>query len=57
MGILSINIAPADSLNHIQAELAAVAEKITTTPVNELFSELIDKAVAFGLKVLAALVI
>lgn len=57
MEILSINIAPADSLNHIQAELAAVAEKITTTPVNELFSELIDKAVAFGLKVLAALVI
>lgn len=49
--------APCDSLNKVQTELAAVAEKITTTPVNELFSELLDKTVAFGLKVLAAFVI
>ena len=49
--------APCDSLNKVQAELAAVAEKITTTPVNELLSELLDKTVAFGLKVLAAFVI
>ena len=48
---------PCDSLNKVQAELAAVAEKITTTPASELFSELLDKTVAFGLKVLAAFVI
>jgi small conductance mechanosensitive channel len=44
-------------LNNIQAEIAAVAQKIATTPTNELISEFIDKAVAFGLKVLAALLI
>lgn len=49
---------PKDTLSHdIQAELAAVAEKISTTPASELISELIDKAVTFGLKVLSALVI
>ena len=49
---------PADTLSHdIKAELAAVAEKISTTPASDLISELIDKAVTFGLKVLAALVI
>lgn len=45
-----------DSLN-VQQELAAVAEKLSTTTVTELLSELLDKAVAFGLKVLAALAI
>lgn len=50
-------LSPADSLNQVQMELAAVAEKLTTTPANELFSELIDKAIAFGLKLLAAFVI
>ena len=55
--INTLLIAPSDSLNKVQAELAAVAEKITTTPTNELFSELLDKAVAFGLKVIAAFVI
>ena len=49
---------PADTLSHdIKAELAAVAEKISTTPTSELFSELVDKAVTFSLKVLAALAI
>ena len=49
---------PADTLSHdIKAELAAVAEKITTTPTSELLSELLGKAVSFGLKVLAALAI
>ena len=49
---------PTDTLSHdIKAELAAVAEKISTTPASDLISELIDKAVTFGLKVLAALVI
>lgn len=49
--------APKDSLTIVQEELISVAEKIATTPANELFGDLIDKAVAFGLKVLAALVI
>lgn len=48
---------PADSLNQIQAELAAVAEKIATTPADQLFADLIDKAVSFGLKLLAAFLI
>lgn len=49
---------PADTLSHdIKAEPAAVAEKISTTPTSELFSELVDKAVTFSLKVLAALAI
>ena len=57
MNILSINIEPADSLNQIQAELAAMAEKLTTTPASVLFSDLLDKIVNLGLKVLAALII
>jgi small conductance mechanosensitive channel len=52
-----LQVAPADILYNIQAEIAAVAQKIATTPTNELISEFIDKAVAFGLKVLAALLI
>ena len=52
-----LQVAPADTLNNIQAEIAAVAQKIATTPANELISEFIDKAVAFGLKVFAALFI
>lgn len=49
---------PKDTLSHdIHAELAAVAEKITTTPASELISELIDKTVGFGIKVLSAVVI
>ena len=47
---------PLDSLD-VQKELAAVAEKLSTTTVTDLMAELIDKAVAFGLKVLAALAI
>ncbi len=46
-----------DSLTTVQAELAAVAKKISTTPVDVLFTDLIDKAVSFGLKVLAAMLI
>lgn len=53
-----LQAAPADTLSHdIKAEIASVAEKITTTPTSELLRELVDKAVGFGLKVLAALVI
>ena len=57
MNLFSINVAPADSLNQIQAELAAVAEKLSTTPASDLFTEFLDKMVTFGLKVLAALVL
>ena len=52
-----LQTAPADTLNAVQAELAAVAEKLTTTPPSELLKDLIDSAVTFGLKVLAAFVI
>ena len=48
---------PDDTLNAVQAEIAAVAEKLTTTPPSELLKDLIDSAVAFGLKVIAAFVI
>ena len=48
---------PTDTLNAVQAEIAAVAEKLTTTPPSELLTDLIDSAVAFGLKVIAAFVI
>lgn len=58
MKILTIlQAAPADTLNNVQAEIAAVAQKLATTPANELISEFLDKAVTFGLKVLAALFI
>lgn len=46
-----------DSLKNVELDLAAIAEKIATTPTNELLGELLDKAVSFGLKVLAALII
>lgn len=47
---------PADTLHHnIQAELAAVAEKISTTPFSELAAEIGDKALSFGIKVLIAI--
>lgn len=58
MGFLNfLQAAPADSLNQIQAELAAVAEKIATTPTNELIGDFLEKAISFGIKVLAAFLI
>lgn len=58
MGFLNfLQAAPADSLNQIQAELAAVAEKIATTPTNELIGDFLEKAINFGVKVLAAILI
>lgn len=54
---LTISIAPSDSLNQVQTELASIAEKLTTTPADVLLEDLIGKAIAFGLKVLAALAI
>lgn len=47
---------PIDSIN-IQDQFAVLAEKLSTTPVTSLASELIDEAINFGLKLLAALVI
>ena len=55
--LTTLQAAPADTLNNVQAEIAAVAQKLATTPTNELISEFLDKAVTFGLKVLAALFI
>lgn len=46
-----------DTLTAVQAELAAVMEKVATTPANELVKDMIDSAVRFGLKLLAAFVI
>ncbi len=47
---------PTDTLD-IEAHLAAVSEKLSNTTVTDLASELMDKAVSFGLKLLAALAI
>ena len=47
---------PVDTID-VQEQLAVVAEKLSTTPVTILVSELIDKAIAFGLKVMAAIAI
>lgn len=62
MTILSItrqldSITRRDSLNAIQAEIASVMEKITTTPSTDLLKELLDNTIRFGLKVLAAFLI
>ncbi len=58
MRILNIlNTPPADSLNHVQAEIAAVAQKIATTPTDELIGDFLEKLIYFGIKVLIALVI
>lgn len=53
-----LQTAPVDTVSRgIQAELAAAAEKIATTPTSELLSDLVDKALSFGLKVVAAIAI
>ena len=58
MALINIlKAAPADSLSHITPDLTAVVEKISTTPTSELLAELVDKAVGFGLKVIAAIII
>lgn len=51
------SLARPDSLNEVQAEIASVVEHIANTPANELLSELLDKAIMFGLKVFAAFII
>lgn len=58
MSILNINpTAQADTLNQVQTELVAMAEKISSTPADVLIEDLLNKAVTFGLKVLAAILI
>lgn len=53
-----LQAAPVDTVSRgIQGELAAAAEKIATTPTSELLSDLVDKALSFGLKVVAAIAI
>lgn len=47
----------ADTLSPIQSELAVVAEKIANTPTEVLIGDFIEKAISFGLKVLAAFII
>ena len=46
-----------DTLTTIQAEIAAVVEKVATTPTNELLKDMVDSGVRFGLKLLAAFLI
>ena len=50
-------ITPSDTLSKVQAELVAVAEKISNSSTEELLAELVDKAVLFGLKIMAAIAI
>ncbi len=47
---------PVDSID-VKSQLAAVSEKLSNTTVTDLIGELTDKAVSFGLKILAALAI
>lgn len=50
-----VQAAPADTVSHdLGAEIAAVADKIANTPTSELFAELLDKVISFGIKVLVA---
>ncbi|MBQ8421438.1 MAG: mechanosensitive ion channel [Bacteroidales bacterium] len=51
------SLARPDSLNEVQAEIASVVEHIANTPADKLMGELLDKAIIFGLKVLAAFII
>lgn len=51
------SLALADSMNKVQAELAGVVKKIAETPAEELMTDLVDRAIIFGLKVLVAIVL
>ena len=46
-----------DSLNAVQAEIAAMIDKVNNSSASELALEFIDKTISFGLKLLAAFVI
>lgn len=51
------SLARADSMNAVQAEIAGVVKKIAETPAEELINDIVDKGVAFGLKVIAAILL
>ena len=51
------SITPSDSLTHVQAEIVAMAEKLQTTPADVIISDLLSKAVRFGVMLLAAIAI
>ena len=46
-----------DTLNAVQTEIAGIVEKGVTTPASELLKDIIDSAVSFGLKLIAAFLI
>lgn len=54
---LSISVSPPDTLSQVQAGIAEFAEKITNTPTEVLIENMVGKAIGFGLKVLAAIII
>ena len=56
MNLSILQTAPIDTID-VQQHLEALTEKLSTTPVTILLEELIDKAISFGMKVLAALII
>lgn len=51
------SLAKTDTLTAVQAEIAAVVEKVTTTPTSELIMDMVDSGVRFGLKLIAAFLI
>lgn len=56
MRIAPLQTQPVDSID-IKEHISELTEKLTTTPFNELLMELLHKAIHFGLKVLAAVLI
>ena len=62
MNLLSIlppidSLSKPDTLTAVQAGIATVIEKVTTTPTTELLKDMVDSSVRFGLKLLAAFLI
>ena len=62
MNLLSIlppidSLSKPDTLTAVQAGIATVIEKVTTTPTTELLKDMVDSGVRFGLKLLAAFLI
>lgn len=49
------SLALEDSMTKVQAEIAGVVKKIAETPAEVLMTNLVDKAIIFGLKVLIAI--
>lgn len=62
MNLLSIlppidSLPKPDTLTAVQAGIATVIEKVTTTPTTELLKDMMDSGVRFGLKLLSAFLI